>query len=134
MRRWFIALITLMIGVMFGYVYKQGEVDDLTKQVTALETKVTKGTEAVTAAATQIEELKAGLDAKTALANEQQAEIEELKAESARQIEMLKYELDGKTTLANERQAKILELEAALKETTSVTTATEPSPTTTPPQ
>jgi len=37
MKRWITALIALIIGVVIGYAYKQGEVNNLTEQVSALE-------------------------------------------------------------------------------------------------
>ena len=57
MKRGFTALIALIAGVVIGYAYKQGEVNNLTEQVSALETKA----ENATAAATQMDELKAEL-------------------------------------------------------------------------
>ncbi len=77
MRTWIFALIALIVGGAIGYAYKQGEANQLMEQVSALEAKVT---EATAAAATQIEEMKAELEAKTQLADEQQAEISELEA------------------------------------------------------
>lgn len=81
MKRWFTALIALIIGVIVGYAYKQGEVNNLTRQVSALETRVTEATEEATAAAaTRIEELKAELDAQIKLVEEQEEKISELEA------------------------------------------------------
>jgi len=85
MERWFTALIALIVGVIIGYAYKQGEVNNLTEQVSALEAKA----ENATAAATQ---MKAELEAKTRLADEQQAKISELEAA------MRMDELTGPTT------------------------------------
>jgi uncharacterized membrane-anchored protein YhcB (DUF1043 family) len=85
MKRWFTALIALIVGVIIGYAYKQGEVNNLTEQVSALEAKA----ENATAAATQ---MKAELEAKTRLADEQQAKISELEAA------MRMDELTGPTT------------------------------------
>jgi peptidoglycan hydrolase CwlO-like protein len=88
MKRWFTALIALIVGVIIGYAYKQGEVNNLTEQVSALEAKA----ENATAAATQMDDLKAELEAKTRLADEQQAKISELEAA------MRMDELTGPTT------------------------------------
>jgi len=80
MKRWITAFIALIIGVVIGYAYKQGEVNNLTEQVSALEAKATDATENATAAASQMDELKAELEAKTKLADEQQTKISELEA------------------------------------------------------
>jgi len=77
MKRWITALVALIIGVVIGYAYKQGEVSSLTQQVAALKTEVTDANAAATA---QINELKTELEAKTKLADEQQAKISELEA------------------------------------------------------
>jgi uncharacterized protein HemX len=77
MKRWFTALIALIIGGVIGYAYKQGEVSSLTQQLAALKTEVTDANAAATA---QIDELKTELEAKSKLAEEQQAEILELQA------------------------------------------------------
>jgi uncharacterized membrane-anchored protein YhcB (DUF1043 family) len=77
MKRWITALIALIIGVIIGYAYKQGEVSSLTQQLAALKTEVTDANAAATA---QIDELKTELEAKSKLADEQQAKISELQA------------------------------------------------------
>jgi hypothetical protein len=71
MKRWITALIALIIGVIIGYAYKQGEVSSLTQQLAALKTEVSDANAAATA---QIDELKTELEAKSKLAEEQQAE------------------------------------------------------------
>jgi len=77
MKRWITALIALIIGVIIGYAYKQGEVSSLTQQLAALKTEVSDANAAATA---QIDELKTELEAKSKLAEEQQAKISELQA------------------------------------------------------
>jgi uncharacterized membrane protein len=79
MRTGIIAIVALVVGAVIVYVYKQGEVTDLAKQVSALETQVADATEkAAAAAATEIDALKADLAAKIKLTEDQKAKITEL--------------------------------------------------------
>lgn len=81
-RTWIVALIGLVVGVVIGYVYMQDKVGELTQQMTTLENQLAEANAKVQSAASDIEALKADLDAKTKLAEEQQARITELEATS----------------------------------------------------
>jgi len=79
-RTWIIAVIALIVGAAIGYVYMQGQASGLAEQVSTLETRLAEANDRAQSAASENETLKADLDEKTKLVEEQQARITELEA------------------------------------------------------
>ncbi|MDP2621514.1 MAG: hypothetical protein Q8P46_15315 [Hyphomicrobiales bacterium] len=81
-RTWIVALIALIVGAVIGYVYMQSQTGDLTQQVTTLQSQLAEANDKAQSAASEVEALKADVDAKTKLVEQQQARITELEATS----------------------------------------------------
>ncbi len=79
-KTWIIAAIALVVGAVIGYVYMQGQADELAQQVTALEAQVAEASDQAQSAASENEALKAEFEEKTKLVEKQQARITELEA------------------------------------------------------
>jgi len=81
-RTWIIAVIALIVGAVIGYVYMQNQASGLAEQVSTLETRLAEANDRAQGAVSESETLKADLDEKTKLVEEQQARIMELEAAS----------------------------------------------------
>ena len=82
MRTWIIALIALIVGAIIGYVYMQGQASELAEQVSTFETQLAEASKKAQSATSEIEALKADIDKKTKLIEDQQDKIVELEAAS----------------------------------------------------
>jgi len=80
MRTSIIAVVALIVGAGAAYFYMQQQTNELSDQVSALQTQLAEADKTAQSAASQIEALQADLDEKTKLIGEQTAKLTELEA------------------------------------------------------
>ena len=82
MRTWIIAVVSLIVGAGVAYFYMLQQTSELSKQVSTLQTQVAEANKKAQSATSEIEGLKADLDQKRKLIEEQKAKLTKLEAAS----------------------------------------------------
>ncbi len=80
MKTWIFALVALIVGAAGSYAYMQPRIGGLADQVQTLQAQLAAADEKAQGATSEMETIKAGLEEKTKLIEEQQARIIELEA------------------------------------------------------
>ncbi len=80
MRTWIMAVVSLIVGAAVAYLYMQQQTSKLSEQISMLQTQVVEANKKAQSATSEIEGLKADLDEKAKLIEEQKTKLTKLEA------------------------------------------------------